>query len=492
MAFEVRFFKFSKRENSTALPDVTGGAVFQCVLKEYCSLDRPSFLIELQHLDGTHDPNAWPDYNYCWVKPWGKYFFVEDWTNEFPHWRAQCRIDVLASYKSEILASTQYVSYSSVSGGTWLPDTRIPVLKNCIVNSASAALPVFVSGGLYILSYIGKVENGDGGSGLVALGKASLVSLITSISTSDMTQNIDDIVQQTGYDWTQGAEGGLYYLTRVMTQNDILGKAYQTAPSCLRSCIYTPLKVPGSASQHIYLGNYDTGVTGIPVNGDPITGSVSVSIPWYYSDWRRAVCEQVYLYLPLVGMVNLSSDSLTHASSITVNYSYTLTDATIAFQVVAGGEVVGTYGGSCAINYPLGINQQASAGQVTQAVIQGLTQTASAGITGNVAGVISGIAATAYNAMDVAATTHPSSVGGIGGGAGSGLSRDVVCYTVAHDTIVSPSDMASTMGVPTMKPVTLSSCSGYCQCVNAHIAANATLEELNAITAWLNSGFYIE
>ena len=372
MSFEVRFFKFSKRENSTALPDITGGAVFQCVLKEYCSIDKPSFLIELQNSGGAYDPTLWPDYNYCWVKPWNKFFFVEDWINEHPHWRAQCRVDVLATFKSEILGSTQYVAYSSVSGGTWLPDTRIPVLRNCNVASSSVALPVFVSGGLYILSYIGQTA-----SGLVALGKASLMSLIDSISSSDMTQYIDDIVQQTGYDWTQGAEGGLYYLTRCMTQNDILGKAYQTAPSCLRSCIYTPLAVPGSPSQHIYLGNYDTNVTGIPVDGDPITGSVSVSIPWQFSDWRRSVCEEVYLYLPLVGMVNLSSDSLTHAGSITVNYSYTLTDATIAFQVVAGGEIIGTYGGSCAINYPLGINQQASAGQVTQAVIQGLTSSVS-------------------------------------------------------------------------------------------------------------------
>ena len=491
MAFEVRFFKFAKRENSTAQPNLTGGAAFSCTLKDGCSLNNPSILLELQHNDGTFDPNAWPDYNYCYVKPWGKYFFVNDWTNEHPLWRADCSIDVLASFKTEILASTQFVSYSSVSGGTWLPDTRIPLLSSASVSVASASMSsVFVNGGLYILSYIGRHS-----SGLVALGEASMKTLIDSItnSTDDFdAQTVTQVANYYGGTAPMYAEEAIYAFAQVATQNDILGKAYATAPSCLRSCIYTPLKVNGTPDTPIWLGNYETNVTGIGISGTPVTGSVSVSIPWQHSDWRRSVCEQVYMYLPLVGMVSISSDSVANESSLTVDYSYTLTDATIAYKVNAGSQVIGTYGGSCAINYPLGINQQASAGQVLQSVMQGVTQTVSAGITGNIGGAVAGIAMTAYNALDTALTSHPSSVGGIGGGAGSGLQRDVICYTVSHDTVIAPSAMAATMGVPTMQPVTLSSCSGYCQCANAHISAVGSLEELSAITTHLNSGFYIE
>lgn len=485
MAFEVRFFNFSKRENSTALPDISGGAVYKCTLKENCSMNNPSFLLDLK------DANAWPDYNYCYVAPWKKYFFVDDWTNEKPLWRAQCSVDVLASFRSEILNSTQYVSYSSVSGGTWLADTRIPLLKSGTVSTASASMSsIFVSGGLYILSYIGRET-----AGLVALGKASLMVLLDTIAGSEDDFDQDTVNRVTNYFGSGtpiSAEEALYAMTQVATQNDFLGKAYATAPSCLRSCIYTPLKVNGSPDTRIWLGNFDTQVTGISVEGTPITGSISVSIPWQHSDWRRSVCEQVYLYLPLVGMVSISADSVVNESSLTIEYSYTLTDATIAYKVNAGNQVIGTYGGSCAINYPLGVNQQASAGQVLQSVMQGVTQTVSAGITGNIGGVVAGIATTAYNALDTALTSHPSSVGGIGGGAGSGLNRNVICYTVSHDTVIAPSAMAQTLGVPTMKPIVLRSASGYCQCVNAHVSAPANLEELNAITAMLNSGFYIE
>jgi hypothetical protein len=53
--------------------------------------------------------------------------------------------------------------------------------------------------------------------------------------------------------------------------------------------------------------------------------------------------------------------------------------------------------------------------------------------------------------------------------------------------------MQQTMGLPTMKPMALSGCSGYCQCANAHVAATgAEAQELDEIDAYLNSGFYIE
>jgi len=485
--FEARFYNFSKRENSTARPDITAGLVFNFTLKDRAALNSPDFRVDLGGADVV------PTYNYCYVAAWDRYYFINDWTADHNLWIAHCSVDVLATYKDVILASTQFVSYSSVSGSAWLADTRVPVLKDVTVGQASAALPIFISTGIYILSCIGKT-----GSCLYALDLGNLKRLIASISDGG-----DEFAQQAEDRARNIMQGGanplsaedLVGFATLATQNDLLGNAYGNAPSCLRSCIYVPFSSspfaagPGEA---INLGNFVTQVTGVPVNATPATGSVSVGIPWHFSDWRRGYCEQVYLYLPLVGMVGVSSDNLTHAESITVNYSYTCTDGVVAYQIVSGGEIIGSYGGSCAINYPLGVNQQASAGQVMQSVIQGITQTVSAGITGNVVGAAAGAVGTAYSAISTALSSHPSCVGGIGGGAGSGLSRAVTCYTVAHSTVIEPAAMAATMGVPTMQPLQLSSCSGYCQCANAHVSAEASLEELSQISALLNSGFFIE
>lgn len=485
--FEARFYNFSKRENSTARPDITAGLVFNFTLKDRAALNSPDFRVDLGGADVV------PFYNYCYVAAWDRYYFINDWTADHNLWIAHCSVDVLATYKDVILASTQFVSYSSVSGSAWLADTRVPVLKDVTVGQASAALPIFISTGIYILSCIGKT-----GSCLYALDLGNLKRLIASISDGG-----DEFAQQAETRAQQFLQGGTNPLSAedmlgfatLATQNDLLGNAYGNAPSCLRSCIYVPFSsspFAAGSGETINLGNFVTGVTGVPVKATPATGNVTVSIPWHFSDWRRGYCEQVYLYLPLVGMVGVSSDNLTHTDTITVNYSYTCTDGVVAYQIVSGGEVIGSYGGSCAINYPLGVNQQASAGQVMQSVIQGLTQTVSAGITGNVVGAVAGAAGTAYSAISTALSSHPSCVGGIGGGAGSGLSRSVICYTVAHNTVIEPADMAATMGVPTMQPLQLSSCSGYCQCANAHVSAEASLEELSQISALLNSGFFVE
>ena len=491
--FEARFYNFSKRENSTARPDLTAGLVFNFTLKDRAALNSPDFRVDLGGADIV------PFYNYCYVAAWDRYYFINDWTADHNLWIAHCSVDVLATYKDVILASTQFVSYSSVSGSPWLADTRVPVLKDVTVGQASAALPIFISTGIYILSCIGKT-----GSCLYALSLGNLKLLIASITNDDFAQQAETRARQflQGGTAPLSAEDMLGFAT-LSTQNDLLGNAYGNAPSCLRSCIYVPFSSSPFAAgpgEDINLGNFNTGVTGTPVNATPATGSISVGIPWHYSDWRRGYCEQVYLYLPLVGMVSISSDNLTHTDSITVNYSYTCTDGVVAYQIVSGGEIIGSYGGSCAINYPLGINQQPSAGQVMQTLISGTTQNVSGGLVatrgrgsaGGLLGAVGGLVGMAFDVLNETLTSHPSCVGGIGGGAGSGLSRAVTCYTVAHSTVIEPTDMAATMGVPTMKPLQLSSCSGYCQCANAHVSAEASLEELSQISALLNSGFFIE
>ncbi len=488
--FDVYTFKFRKRENSTARPATEDGRLFRCTLKDHTSLNNPQFLLDLE------DANSWPDYDYIYVPVWHKYFFVRDWVNEKPLWRASCQIDVLATYKDTILESTQYVSYSSVSGGSWLVDSRIPVLRNASVSTASAD-PGFFGDGCYVITVIGKQ-----GTAMYAMGAGALGNLIASISggadefVNQATQRANQFLQ--GGAAPLSAEDMLGYAT-LATQNDILGNAYGNAPSCIRSCVWIPIdsgRIPafGAGSPVIWLGNFNTGVQGRPISAKPLKGSATVGIPWQHAngDWRRSYCEQVYIYLPLVGMVALSSDDLAEQSSITVNWSLTCPDGAVAYQLVSGGEIIGSYGGSMAVNYPLGVNQQASAGQIFNAMIGGITNTVSAAVTASPSAIVGGIASTVYNTISTALTSHPSCIGGVGGGAGTGLSHEIVCYTVSHDTVIEPSAMQQTMGLPTMQPLQLSRCSGYCQCANAHVSANASLEELTAISTFLNSGFFIE
>ena len=482
----VNFGSFSKRRNSTKQP-VSLSDQRTVRLKETTSLDAPTFII-------TGD-----DFNYNYAQWGNRYYFIVDVRSVHNGLtEIDCVLDPLATYKAEILASTQYVAYSSVSGGVWLADTRLPVLKSVSAAKQTAAISsLFNENGFYVLTCVGK-----DGCNTFAADITNLHALLDRIN--DWSDDIvNDIFGET-YDFST-VEDGLESLGQMMTRTGVVGNAYEAAPSCIRSCIWVPFfPTPFvNTGKELFLGQFDTGLSLFTLNASPVKGSISVGIPWHFSDWRRSYCEDVYLYLPLVGMVALASDNLVQQSSITVKYSATATDGCVCYQIVSGNQIIGSYGGQCSANYPIGISQQASAGAIAQTAFEGLHKTVNAGfsaasqlhpvaIAGGVADTaMTGIEA-AYNTIDVAMSRNNSCIGGVGGGAGAGLDLNVTCYTVAHDTVITPSDMQQTMGLPTMKPLQLSQCSGFCQCVNAHVEAPAMAAELDAIDAMLNSGFYIE
>ena len=483
----INFGSFSKRRNSTkqpvSLPDSR-----TCKLKETTSFDAPTFII-------TGD-----DFNYNYAQ-WGtRYYFIADVRSVHNGLtEIDCVLDPLATYKAEILASTQYVAYSSVSGGIWLPDTRVPIQKNATVTKAATTLNfLFTSGGFYVLSAVG---DGDGCNTYVT-DISNLKALINNIS--QWTQTLGNTIRSNLPYASPADEKEAYQnFTEAIIESGVLGNAYLDAPNCIRSCIWVPFFLSFFAEgggTTIKLGAFDTGATAYQCKTSPVSRTANVTIPWQYSDWRRTVCEEVYLYLPLVGMVSIPSDEIVNENTLNIEWSATATDGCIAYRITAGNQVIGTYGANCSVNYPIGISQQASAGEIVQSVARGVEKTVTSGLhashklaePASKAQFAFNIVSSAYDVANTALTRHNTCIGGIGGGAGTGLSLDAECFTVAHPTVINPSDMQQTMGIPTMKPLQLSQCSGYCQCVNAHVEAPAMAAELDAIDAMLNSGFYIE
>ena len=479
----VSFGTFAKRRNSTKQPTVLSDQR-TVTLKEDCSQDNPVFICTGNNFN----------YNYCMWD--GKYYFIDDIISLRNNMiEIHCELDVLATYKAEVLASTQFVSYSSQSGGTWLADTRIPLTQETQTSVSTALTGILSTIGTYVLTVVG--ENGCSIYGTQNV--QTLSQLLQSISTweadgiTDALSYIsapsatpdqrppyripsnDDLdtcftaliatladmctsLNNTAVSVQNAISGMRASVEAAAVETGFVGNAYANAPSCIRSCIWVPfdysLAPSGSGTLPVKLGTFDTGITTMfPISGTAVTGSASISIPWHYSDWRRSVCEDVYLYLPLVGMVQLSADSLTNVSSLTVEWSATYTDGVITYKVLAGSTVIGTYGAQCAANFPLGIAQQASAGEIMNAVISGTEKFVSNLVESTVSPLSAGgaiasmgltAAVSAYNVENIKKSTHISCVGGVGGGAGIGLGRDCVCYTVSHPTVIAPSDMKGT------------------------------------------------
>lgn len=518
----VSFGTFSKKKNSTKQP-ATLSDQRTVTLKEACSQDRPVFICTGNNFN----------YNYCmWDS---KYYFIDEIVSLKNNLiEIHCIMDPLATYKSYIIGSTQFVSYSSQHGNAWLADMRIPLKASTAVSYSTGLTGILSDIGCYILTVTGV----NSVTSYMYQSQATLASIFEDLATwrdqlktatqaiasaasasadsggADQTDSFTGIsetirsclnaVSNTIRNLANAITQTSKTISDAITQSGFIGTAYENAMECVRSCIWVPFDYsqmqPGSAGS-MTIGTYPipTSKAGAPISAKPSTGSFSILIPWQHSDWRRKICEDVYLYLPLVGMIQLSGDSLISESSLTIDWSVTFTDGVICYKVKAGNQVIGAYSGNGAVNYPVGIAQQASAGQVAGTAVQGVAKTVSAAITGAAAGgvgaFIGGIAtavSAGYDVADVMNSTHISTVGNVGGGAGLGLGRDAVCYTVSHDTIIAPADMKDTMGLPTMKPMSLATLSGFCQCSNAHVDAPATAGELDAIDYYLNSGFFIE
>ena len=488
----VYYANIDKRKNSTKQATFTNS--YTCALKDATSLNNPVFLFQ----------GSWIGWN---VAKWGdRYYFVDDVVavhNDL--WEIHCSLDVLATYKSKIIASTQFVSYSSVSGDTWLPDTRIPVTKSATHGYTQASLSSYfdVNNGYFALTCL----SGNGGCYSYAVSKAGLQTIIQNISnwaTGDFTDTISG-TRVGGYNWAT-AEDCLQSLGSIISQVGALGNAYDIAPNCIRSCVWIPFKMSRFAPtlQRIYLGLYDTGVDGYIISQAPVTDIVPITIPWRHSDWRRSYCESVYLYLPLVGNINLSTDDIIDSSALSIRVSMSGIDGSIAYTVYANSnedECMGVYSANCSVNYAIGINQSASFGSVARAAMAGSEKvvnslintslspvSAGAGVVGSVMAGIS----TSYDINNISVSTNPTVIGSMGGSVAAGLSLNIEVSTTSFTTIIAPSSMQATMGLPTMKPMSLSSLSGYCQCANAHVSCDADGPEKDMIDTYLNTGFFIE
>lgn len=120
MSVTVSFTSYSKKENSTK--QLTMTATHECTFKNGCSMLNPILLLEL-------NTSEFP--NYTQFKIDNKYYNITDIRtvrNNLFEISGEC--DVLATWKNEIGASTQYVIRSSAQFNTYVKDMKYPALAD--------------------------------------------------------------------------------------------------------------------------------------------------------------------------------------------------------------------------------------------------------------------------------------------------------------------------------------------------------------------------
>ena len=213
----VTLYEFKKRENSTKRPDSSATQrTHSAVLKMPTSLLRPEISFDFG-LKGN--PSF---YNYAYISELGnRYYFIRDWTVSEGHiWTAHMEVDVLASWKASIGASTQYVTRSSFSSDGSIVDGLYPAKGDVTLRAESASIwptVTAISGGSYVVGIVNNSADAIGAVAYYVFSEAKFRAFMAYLMGDvSWTGQIDDI----SVDLLKVLFNPMQYITSVMWYPD--------------------------------------------------------------------------------------------------------------------------------------------------------------------------------------------------------------------------------------------------------------------------------
>lgn len=103
--------------------ELTAGGTYQCSLKEDTSVLNPIIIIK------TSDPVY--SYNYMYISDFGRYYFIDDIKSVNNNiWEVHAHVDVLETYKTQILTNSAVVARQQNKFNTYLNDPEWKVYAN--------------------------------------------------------------------------------------------------------------------------------------------------------------------------------------------------------------------------------------------------------------------------------------------------------------------------------------------------------------------------
>lgn len=451
------FYKFSKRKNSTAVPNGQGYER-NLTLKNGSSIITPTFLVAGESFN----------YNYCSFN--GRYYWITDITsvrNEL--WEVQCRVDVLASWKNEILNSKAFVKYSSSDTNQNIKDGRNVVTNNVERTASYLNMQMFDVKGSYILATL-------------------------SGPASEAINNSFSVL----YGMEAGSLGALAQEFNSPDALTAIRQYFDNPTETIVFCRWLPRNLIGGPTRIIPIkfGDYESSVTGTLIEENYETEIGDITIPWQKSDFRNyEPYSSAILYLPGVGNVSIPLSSLAGLDVLSIQCVMDYVTNQIHYQVAdgTGANIIGTYSGSVGVDIPISAIQSGNVG----------------GILAGIGGIAGGIGAVATGGMSLGAAAAIG--GGLYAAGVSSLSQNIRAtgsfsggYNVKaggttihleifrNQSVQEPSEYVDTIGNPCMKTRNISGLSGYCQTEDFQVSGNMLDTEKSEINNLMNGGVYIE
>lgn len=472
MSIKINFYTFSKRVNSTAIPSGSG-TEFDCVLKQSCSIVAP--VIEL-----NSNQTASPKYNYCHIADFSRWYWVSDWTWERGLWIASLSVDPLASWRTEIGASSNYVTRSSYASDGAIMDNYYPMKgqSSIVRNSLTGATnnPWWAgyetSVGSFIVGVVNSktppVTNRASAMGAIVyylLSYPQMRSLLAYLLGDISYMSISDI----GPELAKGIINPFDYIV---------------------SCMFFPFSgatIGVGTSENISVGWWNTTVAGNYIGrASPVVNiDKTISIPKHPQAATRgkyvnmAPFSRYSLIYGPFGEVPIDSSFLQDCATLTIKMDIDL--------ITGAGKL--TLANASGDDFP--VIQYAQIGvpiqlaQIATDIMSGVSNVLTAGekfASGNVIGGMSGIVSAAASLLPQGQTQ---------GGNGSVLNfyRDPELIGEFFSIVDADNDEH---GRPLCQRKTISTIPGYIMIESPQVSAPATAAELQQIVNYMSGGFYYE
>ena len=496
---EIRIGTFAKENNSTKQinvsgPTTTGFTNLEVQLKDNVSIHSPIILIDIDNYNA-----AW---NYVYIYLWGRFYFIRESTiTTGGIWEVQLVEDVLATWKTEIAASTCYVSRSASNGSDFLPDSAWSHTTDIYTSQTGIDIGMD-STGCYLLFTASDKSDSSGVPGCTCyvLSETQLANLIKFIFSSSFF----DVATA---DITDAATSAL-------------AKTFFNPFQYILRCMWIPFtesQIPNSGDEAIHFGWWEADDPNVPsgqphiiysgklVQADRIFTSHTFTVGSYTS-WidRDPNWSKYDLYLPGAGTISIPSDYAGQTLTLEMHFDIA-TGAVFYFVRNASFVIIASASGQIGCDVQLTALYKDFVSQGATGLIGSITK----GFGGMVSGYIQGLKEMdtsdkslrgALNAAgDVIGNTvkgtqaamqpTASSVGSNGTKAGI---KAVLEARLSVSTYHRYEDIHVPLGKVCNKVLQLGNLSGYTECVNPKVDIPGNSEEAAAINSFLTTGFYME
>ena len=466
MAYTVKLGTFAKNIESTAQPNTTGWAEYSITLKNGADISNPQLEISVPW-------STVKDYNYAvmmdryyWIV--GKNMLRENLCV------LDLKVDVLATYKTEIGSSSLYILRASAASDGTIVDNYYPT-KAAVTYTEEIENPFYHStpytNGFYVVNISG-VATGTGTSTLWQMTPSQFRSFVTGVYTSIDGFQPNDI-------W------------------EAIDKLLSGSPTKLiSSAMWFPgqISFTKSAAQRVFVGSWDSGVDAQLIT-DPIyvDSSMWMDINRHPQAATRGAFLNLAPYsiytlcLPLFGSINLDPTLMIGGTQVHLYLRVDAVSGVATVEVDTGGNrpMLGYLTAQLGVAMPL--NGQESGASVAGGIVSTLAGVAAAIASGGaavpvIAAAGSGIG-TAVSAMSGASFS-------------SGSSGSILAPTASwrlnstHFTVVDEDNTHN--GRPYCQVTTPATIPGYLMAQKGDVVMSGPLPEHEEVKRFLESGFYYE